>query len=560
MKQLFVILFSLLSLTATADKFSYLYLEAVRQQDQDHATQAYELFRRALALRPDAAEAHHALVLFDAAMGRDSLALLHAERAAALAPHNTEYAERLAQLYYHRDSLAAATRVYERLAAAEPDRTDCLMALLTLYKQQRDYDGVLRTLDRYELQEGKAEEITLEKMQAHSAKGDADGALRELQSLIDAHPADLNLRVMLGNWQQNNGRTDEALATFRQVLREEPDNAKCQMALIDHYRAAGDTARADTLLYKALVNPRTDSDTRVSLIRDLIRTTGTGEADSLRILTLFDRVLLLPQRTSEVATLRAAYLTVRQAPADTVIAAWRRVLDITPEDTPARLHLIQAMWADTVDARVVEECQRAVEYVPDEPALRYYLALAQYVGGDPHTALATLRLAQGMLDDDDDKSIAADIHGLVADIAFSLKQYDTAADSYRRCLAVDPDRVMTLNNYAYCLSVQNRDLKEAERMSYRAVTAEANNAVYLDTYAWILYQQQRYDDAKTYIDLAIAALDTITTTEVDILEHAGDIYLKVAQPQQAKQYWQQAIELDSPNKDIIRKKIKRTKK
>ena len=37
-------------------------------------------------------------------------------------------------------------------------------------------------------------------------------------------------------------------------------------------------------------------------------------------------------------------------------------------------------------------------------------------------------------------------------------------------------------------------------MSYRTVSAEPDNASYLDTYAWILFEKGRYTEARIYID------------------------------------------------------------
>ena len=63
--------------------------------------------------------------------------------------------------------------------------------------------------------------------------------------------------------------------------------------------------------------------------------------------------------------------------------------------------------------------------------------------------------------------------------------------------------MLCLNNYAYFLSLDAKDLKKAEKMSYRSITAEPNNSTYLDTYAWILYQQGRYEEARIYIEQAL---------------------------------------------------------
>ena len=60
-------------------------------------------------------------------------------------------------------------------------------------------------------------------------------------------------------------------------------------------------------------------------------------------------------------------------------------------------------------------------------------------------------------------------------------------------------------------------------MSFKTIKAEPKNGTYLDTYAWILFMEERYHEAKIYIDQAIANLDS-TQNNNTVIEHAGDIY------------------------------------
>lgn len=71
---------------------------------------------------------------------------------------------------------------------------------------------------------------------------------------------------------------------------------------------------------------------------------------------------------------------------------------------------------------------------------------------------------------------------------------------------------MVLNNYAYYLSLKKKDLQRAEEMSRKSNEIEPDNATYLDTYAWVLYQLKRYDEAKQYMDRAV---ELMTKEELD---------------------------------------------
>ena len=75
--------------------------------------------------------------------------------------------------------------------------------------------------------------------------------------------------------------------------------------------------------------------------------------------------------------------------------------------------------------------------------------------------------------------------------------------AYVKALEADPDRTSVLNNYAYYLSLEKRQLRKALKMSRRTVELEPDNATYLDTYGWILYLLKRPQEAKPYFKHAM---------------------------------------------------------
>lgn len=547
---------------AEAGAFRYFYIEAVRQQDQGNYINALELFNRCLEMNPDAPEVNYALGTMYMVLNQDSIGMRFLEHAAALEPGNTEFAERLARTYLYKNRIDDATAVYERITQQRPERTEYLELLVRIYEQTHDYEKMLSALNRLETQEGKSEDITLSKMQAYSFLGNQDGAYNELKSLIDAHPGDLNLRVMMGNWLLSNARKEEALETFLAVLREEPDNAQGQMSLMDFYRAEGQIPQADSLLYNVLINPRTEPSTRVNMLRDWVTDAENRGGDSIRVMELFDRVLALPQTTSEVAEIKVAYMQMKEAPADSIRKGLEQVLSIAPENVRARLQLIQIMWSDTIDENVIRECRKAVDYVSDAPELHYYLGLAQFINHHYEDAVISLRNAASHISEETTQDMSADIYCILGDIYFKLGRRAEAYAAYDSCLVYAPDKVMCLNNYAYYLSLEKQDLKKAEKMSYRAITAEPNSSTYLDTYAWILYQQKRYEEALIYIEQAIRCDSDSNMIAADIYDHAGDIYNALGRKTEAMEMWQKALEaeLDTPEEmAILRKKIKKNK-
>lgn len=539
-------------------RYQYFYLEAIRQEGLGNNPEAFDLYRHCLEIDSLASETHYAISGFYSQINKDSLALYHLKKANSLDPENDEFAERLGQYYLSQNMIDEGTRVYERLADMNRDRSDFLEILTRIYQYKKDYPKMLETLNRIEVVEGQSENLTLSKMQVYSSMGDEKGAYEELSRLVKRHPNDLNYKVMMGNWLLANSRKDEALKAYKAVLKEEPGNPQAQMSLMDYYRTTGNNEEADTLLYQILENPETEAQTRISLMRQVVADNEQGGGDSTRILNIFSRILSLPQQTSDMAEMHVAYMNFKHMPNDSILSGLNRVLAINPENIGARLQRLDIMWRDTIDEKVIAECEKAIDYTPEETALYYYLGLAKYLNKDDAGALKALRKGATTIKEDTPMEISSRIYMISGDILHSMNLPEEAYAAYDSCLNINPNEISCLNNYAYYLSEENRDLKRAEQMSYKTIKAEPENVSYLDTYAWILYMQKRYEEARIYIDQALKN-DSTQTSSV-IFEHAGDIYIRLGLKSDASNYWQKAIDSGSDNATEIRKKIARTKK
>ena len=116
-----------------------------------------------------------------------------------------------------------------------------------------------------------------------------------------------------------------------------------------------------------------------------------------------------------------------------------------------------------------------------------------------------------------------------------------AYKAYDEALKYNDKNVVVLNNYAYFLSLEKKDLKKAERMSALAVKLEPNNSTYLDTYAWIFFVQGNYTLAKIYH--RERALPTIRPKSSELVDHYGDILFMSGDKEKALEQWKKAKEM-----------------
>ena len=541
-------------------RFKYFFLEAERQQNADHYDAAFDLLEHCKSINPNASEVWFMQSIYFSELERDSLALQCLEKAVQLNPNNINYQERLAQMYISARNFEQAKEVYENLVNKNHDRTDILNILIQLYQQDKEYDKMLWAIERIETIEGVSEELTLSKMRIYERKDDKKSAWKALKSLSDEHPSDLNYKVMMGNWLIQNNKRKDAYKIFMKALKEEPDNSFVQSSLYDYYREVGEDSLARQMMEQLLVSKKTESSVKATMLRQVIMENEENGGDSTKVLNVFNRVMQINPQDADMAELKAAYMSLKKFPKDSINGALKDVLAIAPDNANARLQILENLWPEKRWDEIIEMCKPAVQYNPDEMAFYYFMGLAYYQKDDKDNALDAFRRGVGEITPQSNKVIVSDFYSLMGDILYQKGMEKDAFAAYDSCLQWKDDNIGALNNYAYYLSLNDSDLHRAEQMSYKTVKAEPTNSTYLDTYAWILYMQERYEESKIYIDQAVAN-DTDSVQSSVILDHAGDIYEKVGDLEKAGEFWQRAMDAGPEEEDAekISLKIKNVK-
>lgn len=532
--------------------YNYFFLEGVRQQEMGNLTAAFDLLRHARDLNPNAPEVYYLLAPYYVDLKDDTRSRAYYERAATLDPENSSYIEKLGQLYVSQKDYPNAINAYEKLYALNKARVDVLQILYQLYGSQNEFQQMINVLNRIEVLEGSSEQISLSKMQIYEQMGEKRKEYDELKSLVDSHPLDLNYKVMFGNWLLQNGKKKEAVKLYRNVLKEEPTNALAKLSLLDYYRTIGDQATVDVITQELLQSPKTEKETKIALLRQVISSNQQANvSDSAEVMKLFSQALSVPQTDADILMMKAAYMSLKKMPKTEINRVYEQAIDVEPDNSRARIALIQNIW-DTGDYdKVIAICRPAQEYNPEEMVFYYFQGMAQYQKHENDAALQTFRKGVSQIKADSNPDVVSDFYALMGEILHEKGRLAESFQAYDSCLQWKPDNIAAMNNYAYYLSEANKDLPKAEQLSYKTIKAEPNNSTFLDTYAWILFQQKRYEEAKIYIDQAIRSDSTLTGV---VKEHAGDIYAMTGDIDKALEFWQQSLKGGSQSA-VLKKKI-----
>lgn len=542
-------------------RYDAFFLEAICERTKGNNDAAFDLLRRCVEIDSMKSEAYYYLSQYYGALKQKERAMACIEKAAALEPMNSTYQETLANAYINLRQYDQAVLVLERLYDQHRDRDDVLGILVQLYEEQHDYEAAIKTLAKLETIEGKSERLSYAKSNFYTQLGNKKAAIAEMKNLADQYPNDQNYRGLYANTLFVNGQKKKALEIYDDILRIEPENRNALMALLAYEKDEGDPDKADALTEKVLLSKNITSQDRILLMRQEIGQSEQEGGDSTRVLYLFRRMLEQPQMDADVAILCATYMNLKKMPNDSISRVLEQVLQVAPDNAAARLQLVSYAWqAENMD-RIISLCKDARQYNPDEMAFYYYQGIAYYKQEQLDDALDAFQNGISVINQQSDTEIVSDFYAVMGDILHQKGLDKEAFAAYDSCLTWKDDNYGCLNNYAYYLSEKELHLDKAEQMSYRAIKAEPKNATYLDTYAWILFKEGRYAEAKIYID---QTLQCDSDSSAVLLEHAGDIYYHTGDHERALSYWQQALAKASPKpepgsedrRQILTRKIK----
>ena len=536
-------------------KYDYFFLEAMRLKEKKDYASAFGLLQHCLDIHPNAASAlyevsQYYMFLRQVPQGQEAL-----EKAVANAPDNYWYSQGLASLYQQQNELDKAVTLQEQMVVRFPAKQDPLFNLLDLYGRQEKYDEVISTLNRLEKRMGKNEQLSMEKFRIYLQMKDDKKAFQEIESLVQEYPMDMRYQVILGDVYLQNGKKQEAYDVYQKVLAAEPDNPMAIFSMASYYKQTGQEELYQQQLDTLLLNKKVTPDTKVGVMRQMIVENEQADKDSTQIIALFDRIMKQEQDDPQIPMLYAQYLLSKNMESESV-PVLEQVVDLDPTNKAARMMLIGAAVKKEDYKQIIKVCEPGIEATPDALEFYYYLAVAYNQAEKPDSVISICKRALEHTTADSKKEIVSDFYSILGDMYHTQKQMKEAYAAYDSALVYNPSNIGALNNYAYYLSVERRDLDKAEEMSYKTVKAEPNNATYLDTYAWILFEKGNYAEARIYIDNAMKS-EGGDKSDV-IVEHCGDIYYMTGDVDCALTYWKKALEMGSESK-TLKQKIEKKK-
>lgn len=531
-------------------KFDYFFYEGLNLKTAGKFDAAFDAFNHCLAIDSTAAPVLYELSSFYIQLNRPEKAVDMLKRAVANSADNFTYRMALATISRNLGMYGEAAEEYEKLLKAYPGKPELNYYLAEALTQEGEIGQAIDAYNALESSIGMNEALSMQKYNLYNSLEQSDAAFKEIEKLAAKYPMEARYQIILGDLHLEKNDTIKARAYYDKAHEIDPANPYYIVSMANYYEATGNKDAAEEQIRTALVNEKLDVDTKVGILSRYILKLQQTQKDTDSSNALFQTLLEQHPEDTELKQMYGSLL-LSQGKTDEARFQFQLITEMEPENAGAWQQLLNMSLKAEDIPEVIRICTKCQELFPDAPEYYFYLGIAYYQQEKYQEALNTYYAGIDIIPAENPR-LKSDFYGQIGDIYYQMKQMDQTYKAYDEALKYNDNNIVVLNNYAYFLSLDKKDLKKAERMSAQCIKLEPDNATYLDTYAWIFFVQGNYTLAKIYIE---SALEKDKTKSAELVDHYGDILYMTGDKDKAVEQWKKARELGKESEVLDRKII-----
>ena len=529
-------------------RFKSMFFESQRLEAIEEFDKAAALMEQCLSIDPLNADAHYEMATLYISIERIEDALFHAKKSYELNPNNVWVTQLLSQLYQMSGNIDGELSAYKDLIEKDPSNIEYLFLLATAHSKNGNYKKAIQVYNEIESKIGVSEELSVTKEYLYITMGDVDLAAAEIMKLIAAFPNETRFLGMLAELYQANNQTEKSIAIYNDILEVEPKNSAANVALAEYYRVNKNHLKAFDYLTFCFDNDVFDLQTVFQILTSYFQMAIEEQKYLEPLLSLLNKTLInYPNEAAFHVLSGDVYFQLNDS--KKAFEAYEKSLTFGVTDFLIwNRYLILGVELQEYD-RVYKNGMRAIELHPIQPTLYLFSGFAASYNKEHEKAITLFN--KGLNYVVNNKPLKAEFYNYLGDSYHFFGNDEKSDECYEKSLDLIPDNVLVLNNYSYYLSLRQKDLEKAERMSKQCVELSPNQPTYQDTYGWVLYKLKRFNEDEEWLKKAVEGGGKSPV----IIEHYGDVLYQLNHKKEALEYWKKAKNIGGDS-DLLNKKVR----
>lgn len=510
--------------------------------------ESYDYFNRAAKLNPNLDAAFYELAQLQQLGGDYVTAQKNLEKALLVSPKNIWYQQYNGDLYAAQYKYEEAAAVYSKLKKENPEVYDYYFQQAYYFILASKLKEAIAIYDEIEQNIGIQADASLQKHKIYSRLNKSEEAVLELEKLIQAYPDEIGFQNNLAEFYLINENAPNAVKIYENILKKEPNNVIALTSLSNYYKTIGEQEKAFEYSSRAFANPEIPVDAKISVLYNYIKYFDQRKEQINEAFKLADILIETHPKDAKTYAIAGDLKNLNDEVEEALKYYYKSLMQ--RKDVFTVWQQIFFINSDLSDFETLKQyTEEAKEYFPNQALVYFFNGLALQQTKDYSNAEKAY--TRGIKMAGENSVLKAQFYSNLGDIYNNLKDYKLSDENFDKALEINNKNVYVLNNYSYYLSLRGEKLEKAAEMSKRSNELSPNNSSFLDTYAWILYKDGKYKEAKEWQLKAIQAAQIPSAT---LLEHLGDILFKLGEIEAALQKWQEASSLNGGS-EFLPKKI-----
>ena len=460
-----------------------------------------------MAMQPREIEPRLFAARVDIALQEYSRAIAGYQEVLKLDAENEEALVLLGALYSRIGEHEHAVEVLRRATALSPESFIANFGLGKELAATGKYEDALRSLRHAARLSASVADLHLYTAYVYERLGLRKKAVDSFNRAIDFNPQLEQARKQIGPLQENDPNLDAKLKKYEKLVdfAEDPLATCAKIGLIDFQH--NDFLRAITDFHIVLGARPGEDEIRywLALAYDKV---GDEEGTAREMAAISPRS---PRYTDSRLFLSSILEQKNDLPG--AIAAVQQLLANAPDNVDALRRLIALYREQKRYDDAIATARKLVALDPDNDAYLYGLAWLYDESGDKTQSIATLR----------------------------------------KVIEMNPQNADALNHLGYTYAERGENIDEAESLIRRALELHPDNAAIIDSLAWVYYRRGDYRTSVKELEKATQK----GGSDPVIVEHLGDVYLKVGREVDAERSYRDAAARteDPEQRKSLEKKI-----